>query len=258
MLLFLSPLILLYAIGSWQYGTHPQTGEHIAISAYLRFIEFFEIFGVTSLYLPSLVLVVVLIVWHVLKKDRWELHPGIPALMWLESIVLSLPLLVMDQVLTRLSIRSTNASLSSLSIPLFNSPQAPVIAELPWQTQVVLSVGAGIYEELLFRMVGIAVVHLLLVDVLRIRENIGTVCAVAISAIAFAAYHDLTPGAATSIDWSLAIFYFLSGIYFGSVFVVRGFGIAVGAHAVYDLLVIVILPLLHGSPNAVTSTIGAG
>jgi len=66
-------------------------------------------------------------------------------------------------------------------------------AEPSWQAQVVFSVGAGIYEELFFRLVGIALLHALLVDLLKLPEHWGAIAAVMLSAVAFALYH-FSPG----------------------------------------------------------------
>lgn len=244
-LLFLIPLIALYAIGTWQYGTDPQTGNVITISAYERLVDFYAIFGVTGLYLPGITLIIVLFVWHILKHDTWQVHPGVPLVMWIESWILALPLLVTDQVLTRLG--SSNALIRITTLPpiIAGLTLTGTLAEYPWQTRLVLGIGAGLYEELLFRMVGIALIHLILVDIFRMKDRLGIILAIFLSALAFTIYHDLAPGPANTFSFQLATFYFLCGLYFGALFVIRGFGIAVGTHAAYDILVIVILPLLQ-------------
>jgi len=251
MLIFLAPFIALYALGTWQYGTDPETGEVITISAYRRLIDFFAIFGVTGLYLPGAALVVVLLVWHVLLRDRWEVHFGVPVLMWVESFLLTIPLLVLDQILTR----RTSMPRAAGSTELLALMSAGPITEFPWQTRLVLSIGAGLYEELLFRMVAIALVHFVLVDLGRMKDRTGTMAAVFIAAVAFTLYHDLSTGAVgtvggggASVDPYLVLFYMLSGLYFGALFVMRGFGIAVGVHAVYDIFVIVLIPALQSAP----------
>ena len=39
-----------------------------------------------------------------------------------------------------------------------------------WRTMFVLSLGAGIYEELVFRLVGLTLLHILLIDILRLPQ----------------------------------------------------------------------------------------
>ena len=49
-------------------------------------------------------------------------------------------------------------------------------------------------------------------------------------------------GSALEIVEGVLPFYVLAGIYFGVLFLGRGLGIAVGVHACYDLLVLVVMP----------------
>jgi len=244
-LLFLTPLIALYAIGTWYYGTDPQTGAVITISAYERLVDFYAIFGVTGLYLPGITLIIVFLVWHFLKHDSWQLHPGVPLVMWVESWILALPLLVTDQVLTRLGSSNALIRITALAPAFTGLALTGTLADYPWQTRLVLGIGAGLYEELLFRMVGIALFHFILVDIFRLKNTLGITLAIILSALAFTIYHDLSPGSTDTLNLQLAFFYFICGLYFGALFVVRGFGVAVGTHAAYDILVIVILPLLR-------------
>ena len=108
-----------------------------------------------------------------------------------------------------------------------------------WE-RVAISVGAGLYEELLFRMALIALLHTLLVDLGKLSSAKGSGIAIAVSAVAFTVYHPLVdPHDATGgVSVRRVAFYFLAGLYFGAVFVRRGFGIVVGTHALYDILVV--------------------
>ena len=101
-----------------------------------------------------------------------------------------------------------------------------------------ISVGAGLYEELVFRMMLIAVIHTLLVDLAGLRPRTGTGLAILISAVAFTWYHPLTDAAGVVSAPRIA-FYFLAGLYFGLVYVWRGFGIVVAVHALYDIITVV-------------------
>jgi membrane protease YdiL (CAAX protease family) len=104
-----------------------------------------------------------------------------------------------------------------------------------------IAVGAGLYEELLFRMLMIAGVHLVAADLLGMKDKWARLLAVVCSAAAFAWYHDVilpTGG----IDWARLMIFFLAGLYFGGIYVIRGFGIVVATHALYDLAVLILLP----------------
>ena len=107
------------------------------------------------------------------------------------------------------------------------------IAALPWQGRAAVAIGAGLYEEMLFRMVAIAGLHFVLVDLLGVKETPGRVTAIALAALAFALYHQ---------DASGFPFYLLAGLYFGGIYVWRGFGIVVAVHAIYDLVALLAAP----------------
>ena len=61
-----------------------------------------------------------------------------------------------------------------------------------------------------------------------------------LAALAFAIYHDEVV-VAGAIRWPLLATYFAAGVYLGVLYLWRGFGIAVGVHAVYDIVVLVFL-----------------
>jgi membrane protease YdiL (CAAX protease family) len=104
---------------------------------------------------------------------------------------------------------------------------------------MVLSVGAGLYEELVFRLVMIAVVHMILVDLLKMPSLNGAVIAVLVSSLFFSVSH--FQGAPWPWDTSQFVFYSVAGLYFSLIYVFRGFGIVVATHAIYDILVTAIL-----------------
>lgn len=231
-LAFLLPLVIAYEVGSALTLAGPGTDTSRTIRAELILDSFFRLFGVGGLYLPGILLVVVLTFWHLLSRDRWRLHPPVLAWMLLEAALWTLPLLVMGQILQR-AFRSSLAPMAQVA--------AQSIYELPALTRATISIGAGVYEELLFRLVGIALVHAIAADLLRVRDGPAKVVAVFVSAIAFALYHDVSLSTG-GIDPARLTIFFLAGLYFGTVYVLRGFGIVVAVHALYDLAVLVLLP----------------
>ena len=145
-----------------------------------------------------------------------------------ESLVLTLPLLV-------LSLLISGRDLSALAA----TPQIQ-LAELGLWSKMAISIGAGLYEELLFRMVLIALVHTLLVDLARLPNTAGTTLAVLLSAAAFTIYHPLGDEMGV-VSVGKVVFYFMAGLYFGAIYVLRGFGIVVAVHALYDILTLSML-----------------
>ena len=64
------------------------------------------------------------------------------------------------------------------------------------------------------------------VDLLGVKDTPGRVAAIAVSALAFALYHS---------DLSVFAFFLLAGLFFGAVYVWRGFGVVVATHVMYDM-----------------------
>lgn len=234
-LIFLLPLIVFYEIGSalWLVGSDGAFAEDIRARRLIS--QLFDSFGVNAIYLPGILILVVLIIWHVLTRDPWKVKPRIIGGMWIESLIWTVPLLVLGQLLFRLLLGDPAPAAS-----------ASEIASHSLGARATISIGAGLYEELLFRMLAIAVIHLLLVDVGGLKSSTGTIAAVVISSAMFAVYHDVgvlpSRGGPTSVQWPELIFFFAAGVYFGALYIVRGFGIVIGVHALYDLAVLVILP----------------
>jgi hypothetical protein len=227
-LVFLTPIIVAAELGVLGVG-----GENIGdkLVAHRMLVRFFELFGVLGLHLPVLALVVALIVQHILSKDRWRIEPIVPAAMVVESAFLTGPLLILVLLLQP---ASAAAAAALQGEPGLLNPKSGIL----------LALGAGLYEEMLFRLVVITAVHFVAADLLRVPDAAAKVLAIAVSAAMFAMHHDTSLPAAVGggTDWRLFSFYVLAGIYFGVLFLGRGLGIAVGVHACYDLLVLVVMP----------------
>lgn len=97
------------------------------------------------------------------------------------------------------------------------------------------SVGAGIYEELLFRFILIGSLFTLLHRALTVERTVSVVVAVVLSAAAFSYFHHLGPNG-EPFDLHALGFRFTAGIILGALFLVRGLGIVVYLHVCYDLL----------------------
>ncbi len=225
-LVFLLPLIVAYEIGAGLL-----LGD-ISLSAHRHLEIFLRLFGITGLYLPGIVLIAILLIWHVYRRDSWQLRPGVYAGMAAESVTLAIPLVVFSLMLPQLE-----QAASAIFVPLADAPTDGL--QMSYQQALVLSVGAGIYEELVFRVVGIALVHAIVVDVIGFDDFAGYAIAIPLTALAFAYFHF---GPHNPFNLTLGVFYTVAGLYFAGLYVLRGLGIAAATHAVYDAIVLVLLP----------------
>ena len=238
-LALVAPLVVIYEIGLvWALRAERGTITNRAHEGLLRLFDAVGI-DIMVMALPAAAVLVVLVTWQFLSRRPWSLHLPTVGLMALESAAAALPLVVFAQVIARSDAAwSSLGAMASVSAPTGSAAGPEALGLLG---KISLAIGAGIYEELIFRMALISLLHTLFVDAMRIGDRWGTGIAIAASAVLFAIYHPL--GAADGgIDWSRATFFVGAGAYFGVLYVLRGFGIAVGAHAAYDLLAVVALP----------------
>src|SRR6185503_5777450 len=153
---------------------------------------FFDMFGLSAasaagaLHLGGVAIIAVLLTWHLLNRDPWKVEGQTIAFMALESIVLTLPLLVIAQVIARMTTHPIDVNAWGGSQG--GSGQLATLG--PW-ARITVSVGAGLYEELIFRMLLVALIHTLLVDMGKASHGLGATIAVVVSAAAFTAYHPL-------------------------------------------------------------------
>lgn len=101
---------------------------------------------------------------------------------------------------------------------------------------VVLSLGAGIYEELVFRVLLAGGLFVVFREAGLARGRAGAFAAV-LAALLFAAFHYVGPYA-YPLDASSFTFRFLAGLALNALFLLRGFGIAAWTHALYDIFLL--------------------
>jgi Type II CAAX prenyl endopeptidase Rce1-like len=102
--------------------------------------------------------------------------------------------------------------------------------------RLTLSLGAGLYEELLFRVVLVALISngMRLLGFARMTAG---VVAVALGALIFSAFHYLGPlGDPLRLD--SFVFRAVAGVAFSALYLTRGFGITAWTHALYDVAVL--------------------
>jgi hypothetical protein len=118
------------------------------------------------------------------------------------------------------------------------SPQlAAGLHQMGVGARFVMSLGAGVYEETVFRLALLGGLVAIAEKVLHWRRWLALVVAFALSSIAFSAVHHIPP---YGDPLALGVFTFrvLAGVCFGLLFWFRGFAVAVYTHALYDVYVL--------------------
>lgn len=210
-LVFIAPLMLVYEISVAVMGTD--------LLARNQLQQFLDQLGATASHLSAALVAVVLVIWHIGTRHRWRVNGQVVCLMCLESAVLALPLLGIGLLSQRLGL----AAYATEALPGHRLAH-----------DLLAGVGGGIYEEFLFRLVGLNLFTFILVDVVDLPKEIGYLLAIVACAALFALYHFPREQA---VDWPRFAFYLLAGCYLATVYVFRGFGVAVGAHVCYNLII---------------------
>ena len=165
------------------------------------------------------------IVWRDSRAAAAPVAPRVFGLMFVESLVYAA---VFGQVVAFLTAQLLGAGHLGVALAAQSA-----LERLPLGTQLVVSLGAGIYEELLFRV--LLVSGLLFVGV-RAGWSKKVAIAVAIvgSALIFSGFHYIGPFGDTLTAPSFT-FRALAGLLLSGLYVTRGFGIAAWTHALYDV-----------------------
>ncbi len=226
-LAFIAPLLVVYELGVLMLG--PESVRNGA-DAWLRELLRCAGFG-QYLLLPALT-VAILLSWHHTTHHPWRLTSGILSGMLAECIFLALGLCLIMQL--------QGALFEAVAGPLGEAPVAALDPSRATQ-QAVGYLGAGVYEELLFRLMLLPGLGWTL-QRLGASRRVSISCAILATSLLFAAAHYLGGhGEAVRLAeigfWFTATFRFLAGVFFSLLFVCRGFGIAAGTHAGYDILV---------------------
>ncbi|MFL3013059.1 MAG: type II CAAX prenyl endopeptidase Rce1 family protein [Candidatus Neomarinimicrobiota bacterium] len=108
--------------------------------------------------------------------------------------------------------------------------------------QVALAIGAGIYEEFLFRVLLISSLVGILKFIFLWKQVTANIVAVILSGGLFSAFHFMGEyGDFFSME--LFLLRFFAGIILGGLYFFRGFGIAAYTHSIYDLIILVKMTL---------------
>jgi membrane protease YdiL (CAAX protease family) len=214
-LVFLMPMLVFYEAGVLWNIRHGQAAG--SAGAYEWILGALDNLGFGDLYLPPVVVVMALWVWHVVEGHSWRVSWRVPAVMWAEGLLLAVALLGVMYGLCGLM------------------ESRPELSHIDSFQKLLTRVGAGIYEETLFRLLLLPLVWWAGIAA-GLSRKWGGVVAVVCSSVVFAVAHHLGPfGEAWSTG--LMILRISGGLFLATVFVYRGFGLAVAAHAIYDVLV---------------------
>jgi len=248
---FLLPFIIFYEVGTFAINTDVLNHSQVRVVAFVWLQHLLEYLGTGSRVAwvaPPFVVILILVGLQLTSGKPWSFSAVDVLPMAAECVVLAIPLIVFSLFLNTPSgggvgVQASVVELSKLEVAVGTT--GPLLAN------IVTGIGAGIYEELVFRLILICVLMMLFQDVLRFSHRSSIILSVVVSAALFSAHHhvvllDGEIGRTAVFNWREFGFRTVAGVYFAGLFAIRGFGITAGTHAFYDILATVINAVFFG------------
>lgn len=217
-----APLLVLYEVGIWVINHEAALGVRNAADLALK--EPFWLLGPFGRHL-----FVALAVLGIASIYHYETVP--------RQIRLVRPYFLLMVLESLFYAAIFGAVIHLILYPLFHPTfLAPGMARLDRPTLLILSLGAGLYEEFLFRVLLVSALFLLLRRLAHLSPEGAYVTAAVLGALIFSAYHYI--GAMSDPFQVQSFLYrFVAGLLFNVIYLARGFGIVAYTHAFYDVLV---------------------
>lgn len=241
--MFALPLLLLYeGLAAALAGTPGADVRNAADVALKTPFMLFSGARGSIAFFATIIAVCVFLVARDLTRSRDRLRVRTFAWMLVESAVLALLLGVVVGTITRELLGVLALAGGQYARPVASALQrtAPqdAVAQLGAGTKLMLALGAGLYEELLFRVILVGGISSALAWIAGRRTWLTSGIAAVAGALIFSAFHYVGQ---YGDRLQLASFTYraIAGLVFSGLFLVRGFGITAWTHALYDVYVMV-------------------
>ena len=222
-LLFMLPLLLWYEVSMDLYPEAIRSGIDRLVQTLLWPL------GDAGLAVLPLATLGAMLYLHHKRQDVFCIEPKTIALMAIESVALAgILFLTCDALMLYLSDQQPRP-LAGLATVFTDSTQ---------YGRVLTCVGAGIHEELLFRLLMFAPLMLWIRKISN-SDKFALLAAAIIVSLVFAIAHcDVLNPEGTPFRPSTFLFRFLASVFLCCLFRFRGIGIAIGVHVVFNILAI--------------------
>lgn len=220
-LLFLLPLLAAYEAGIYYLGGPQPDALRNGADAWLHWG--LQYVGVHFAYAPPALIALFFLGWSYAARDKKPQDMiGVVSGMVVETILFAVGLWGLS--------RAQRPLLDHFGIHLnLGASQAQAVG------QSITFIGAGIYEEVLFRLVLFSGLCFLL-RLVFLPSLLAVPLAAVGSAALFSAAHHVGPFG-EPYEGQVFLFRLVAGVYFALIYRARGFGVAAGTHALYDVVV---------------------
>ncbi len=205
--------------------SQPDASHVVRISVDVWFKYIFSSLGVNAVSIS--LLIVALFGLIILYKERQRLKT---------LRFKFFPIMIGEAMIYAVVVAFITQTLVSL---MFNISASDPITQLSGLQKFALSLGAGLYEELFFRVILVSVFLLIFNKVFNNVKWASIAASVVLSALLFSAVHYIGE-MGDPFTLSSFMFRFIFGLILNGIYVARGFGVAVWTHALYDVMVLLV------------------
>lgn len=219
-LLFTLPILITYEACIFSMNHSDIAGMRNGADVLFR--QFFALFNVYGFYVVGFVVILSFLLTYYFQnrgKKAGKFRGQFFLLMFVESMAYGL---MMFLLINRLG---------GFTMSIGSAPEV--------RQMIVLALGAGVYEEFIFRVIFITAFLVLFRDIFKLHPAISGAFSVLLSSLIFAAFHYMGAFGDAFELRSLTI-RFAAGVFLSCIYYFRGYGITAYAHTIYDVMVILI------------------
>ena len=222
-LVFIVPILLVYELACIGFD---QSTIRTGVDEWLH--RFLSTMGIGPVIVLPILTAGVLLFLHHRNHDNWQMHPKTFLMMLVESAGLGMILFFAARAyhLFAYDLQQTSAVACSIEGGVNGN----------WLGNTFGYFGAGIYEELIFRLLLLPGLIVLFSKWFTQKRNAVLLGVLVISLLFAISHYNIINPAGTSFELSSFVFRFLASVLFCVVFIYRGFGVVVGTHVAYDVL----------------------
>jgi membrane protease YdiL (CAAX protease family) len=218
--------------------------------------------GVSGSLISLVFIVAAFLVWQIRRKGTWKVQPPVLAAMSVESLFFAVILFLILRMFVhyvsddpRPVPTKRHASIQNpserkgvtceSSAPCAVRAVGPQLVPCAVRSNVdsgpelrdfVLYCGAGVYEELVFRVMLLGLLVLVMTRLMHMEHAYAWAWAVVVGSIVFSAYHHIGEKG-DRYEFNVFLQRLLCGLYFSALYYTRSFGVAAASHAMYDILI---------------------
>ncbi|MEI6234926.1 MAG: CPBP family intramembrane glutamic endopeptidase [Planctomycetota bacterium] len=202
-----------------------------------------QFLGVSGGLISIVFIVAAFFVWQFRRKGTWKVQWPVLSFMFFESLFYAVLLFLVLRAFVHYVAEDPRPPVMKRHTMMVERVPSEVVCAARSTGEsgtdlrdFVLYCGAGVYEELVFRVILLGLLMLVLTKFMHMEHAYAAAWAVFLGAVIFAAYHHV---GATGDKFEVNVFLqrLLCGLYFSTLYYTRSFGVAAASHALYDIVV---------------------